>query len=345
MFITCFNIVVIDCIFLPFFPINNESLRIEPDEFMIISGIFEGYTTGKPITIVIPNEDIDDSKYEKLLGIPRPGSADFVNFLDTEGCYDFFGGGHNSGRVTVGIVAAGAIVRAILEEQGVRIFSRITKMGEYTDDSIIKDETDFDKAYVYLRDKALPIYGDNEDEYNENILKIKKEKDSYGGEIETQAWGLPYGLGNAWFDSLQAKISYGIKSIAGVKGIQFGDGFEMARMKGSQANDFVQFIEHDDGKELMLMSNHNGGISGGMSTGKPIVFRTVCKPTPSIGKSQDTINFRTEKNIKLKLEGRFDPTITRKVCAVINNLTAIILADSLAEKFGLITFKKSINEN
>ena len=276
----------------------TETARREKDEFRIVSGVFEGCTTGAPLTILIPNGDTRSSDYDPKL--PRPSHADWVAHERYAGFADWRGGGHFSGRITAGIVAAGAIALKALEAKDIRIDTRI-----------------------------LECAGAKEG-FEERILEAKADGDSVGGTVQTVITGLPAGVGEPWFDSLDGVIANAVFSIGAVKGVEFGDGFALARMRGSQAND--QFTLEDG--QVRTSTNHSGGINGGLSNGMPVFFNTAVKPTPSISLPQQSVDLRTGEPAELRLRGRHDPAIVRRICIVITSLVAIVLCDQLALRYG-----------
>ena len=278
-----------------------DTARREPDDFEILSGVFGGKSTGTPVAIMIPNTDTKSSDYE--YGKARPSHADYSAFMKYHGFEDYRGGGHFSGRITAGLVAAGGILIPALEKLGITIETAVEECGG------VKGEKEIEEA----------------------ILKAKAEGDSLGGITKTVISGLPAGLGEPWFDSAESEISHMMFSIGAVKGIEFGNGFEMAAMRGSEANDALEIAEDGIVKTL---SNNNGGINGGITNGMPVVFRCAVKPTPSIAKEQQSIDFVKNENINLSIKGRHDPAIVRRICPVIDSASAIVVADMLCQRFG-----------
>lgn len=262
--------------------------RIEKDLPTIISGTFEGKTTGAPITILFQNNNTKSKDYSNLLNQPRPGHADFVAHRKYGQHNDYTGGGHFSGRITLGLVAAGALAKKILGN--VDIKASIKEIG---------GQTDFDTA---LEEALL-------------------QHDSIGGIVECKANHLPIGYGEPFFDSVESLISHLIFSIPATKGIEFGSGFEAAKMKGSQHNDNI--IDENGKTE----TNYAGGINGGITNGNELVFRVAVKPTSSISKAQQTINFAKGKVEELVIEGRHDACIALRIPVIIEAATAIALAD------------------
>jgi len=261
--------------------------RVEDDLPEIISGIYKGFTTGSPITILFKNNNVRPSDYN-FSDVPRPGHADFVAKEKFKGFNDPRGGGHFSGRLTLGLVAAGVIAKKILK--GIKIEAELTEAG---------GTSDIDLAI----DQAL------------------KQGDSIGGIIECRVTGLPVGLGEPFFDSVESLISHAVFAIPAIKGIEFGSGFKAAGMKGSEYNDR---FEDGSGKTV---TNHAGGINGGITNGNDLVFRVAVKPASSISKPQETFDFANNKSTTLEIKGRHDACIALRVPVVLEAVTAIVLAD------------------
>ena len=309
-------------------PVGNISTpRAEKDEFKILSGVFEGKTTGTPICIFIPNENIKSADYGEIRFKMRPSHADFTANAKYHGFEDYRGGGHFSGRVTAGLVAAGAIAINALQKKGIKIGTHISKIAGVCDRGFQNYETDIDvlnKMTFAVLDSAKG------DEMQNKILKAREQLDSVGGVLETAVIGLPAGVGEPWFDSIESMISHGLFSIPAVKGVEFGAGFSIADMKGSEAND--SFVANNGAVETA--TNNNGGINGGLTNGMPIIFRTAIKPTPTIGKEQNTIDIRDNSNVVLEAKGRHDPCIVHRARVVVDSIVAITLCDMLAARFG-----------
>lgn len=299
--------------------------RVEADQFQILSGVFEGKTTGTPLCITIPNENTKSNDYVRSSA--RPGHADYTAFCKYHGFEDYRGGGHFSGRITAALVAAGAIVADALAKKGITIGTHIRQCGNVTERGFNEIAQDIDT----LSNQSFPLL---QPELKENMIMqiedAKTEKDSIGGIVETAVCGLPAGIGEPWFDSVESLLSHAIFSIPAVKGIEFGEGFGFASLKGSTANDCFTYKNGT----VITTTNHNGGINGGITNGMPIIFRSVIKPTPSIGKEQQTIDFIKQENTILSTKGRHDPAIFHRACIVINAMTAITLYDILAGRFG-----------
>ena len=306
---------------------RGESARVEKDEFRIVSGLKDSLTTGTPLAILIPNENVRSSDYQ--FGPARPSHADLAAQMKYHGFQDPRGGGHFSGRVTAAIVASGAICLDALRRKGITIGSHILSCGPVKDRSFASDVA---ADLATLSQRPFPTLEENvAEKMQEYILECASEGDSAGGVVQTAVCGMPQGVGEPWFDSLEGDISRAMFALGGVKGIEFGSGFALCSMKGSQANDPLRYRE--DGS-IVSLSNHNGGINGGISNGMPIVFSLAVKPTPSIFRQQQSVDFIKGENIDLTLKGRHDPAIVRRICPVVDALLAIVLCDCLAQRFG-----------
>jgi len=268
---------------------TGTTTRTEDDKPKLMSGTFNGKTTGAPILIEFENRDTDSTAYERIKNTPRPGHADFVARMKFGGSNDYRGGGHFSGRLTLGLVAAGAIAKKIIGS--ISITAKLTEAG-----------------------------GSNN--ISESIESAMQDNDSVGGIIECRASGIPIGLGEPFFDSVESLISHAAFSIPAVKGIEFGAGFACARMRGSECND--EIVDAESGK---TKSNNSGGINGGITNGNELVFRVAVKPTSSIGKKQETMDLKTGSRTELVIEGRHDACIALRAPVVIEAATAIVLAD------------------
>lgn len=300
--------------------------RAEADEVQILSGFFDGKTTGTPLTGVIANTDTQSRDYTPEL--LRPGHADFTGFMKYGKSHDYRGGGHFSGRITAPLVFAGAIAKQILKAEGISIGSHLLRIAEITD-------TPFDAAALRsetlneVTHRTFPVLNEEAgEEMQERILEKKAEQDSVGGVIECGVVGLPVGLGSPFFESVESRISSMMFSIPAVKGIEFGAGFAFADMTGSQANDAFYL---KDGV-VKTKTNHNAGINGGITNGMPLVFRVAIKPTPSISQVQDTVNLATMENTELLLHGRHDPCIAHRAACVVEAGVAIALLDMMLTK-------------
>lgn len=306
--------------------------RKESDVFHIVSGLFEGYTTGTPLTILIYNEDQHSKDYSELRVKPRPGHADYTADIRYNGYQDYRGGGHFSGRITAPIVAAGAIFKQMLKEKEIFIGTHIKELAGIKDSNFANTLTEVEylsNQYFAVIDKEV------EDQMISAIEAARMDQDSIGGVLETEVLNLPAGLGNPSFGSIESEISKAVFSVGAVKGIEFGAGFGFKDLRGSLAND--EFYYEKD--EVRTKTNNNGGINGGISNGMPIIFRTVIKPTPSISKTQNTINLETLENEELNIVGRHDPCIVHRARIVIDSMVALTLVDLLISTYGRIYFE------
>ncbi len=302
--------------------------RSEADKFQIVSGCFKGKTTGTPLCIIIPNENTHSKDYSSSYGKARPGHADYTAFCKYNGCEDYRGGGHFSGRITAGLVAAGAILIDLLKTKNVYIGTHILKCAGVND----KKFENYLEDVKALSNKMFATIDDTvAKKMIKNIEKAAAEGDSVGGILETAVIGLPIGIGEPWFDNLESVLSHGLFSIPAIKGVEFGIGFSCVDMYGSQMNDSYYI---DNGK-VLTETNNNGGINGGISNGMPVIFRTAVKPTPSISKEQNTIDFLKKENTVLGTKGRHDPCIVHRARVVQDSITAIALCDLLSQKFGV----------
>ncbi len=301
--------------------------RREADEPRIVSGVFNGYTTGTPITVLIENKDTKSKDYSALADTPRPGHADYTAAEKYHGFADFRGGGHFSGRITAALVCAGAILSSALEDKGIKIGTHIARLHGIEDRGFEGLEADIDM----LSDKLFPALSpEKELEMLREIELAASSGDSVGGVLESVILGVPAGVGEPWFDSMESVISHLLFSIPAVKGVEFGDGFAMAELYGSAAND--QFT-YKNGK-VVTDTNRNGGINGGITNGMPITVRTAVKPTPSIFKEQNTVSLKNKENTRLTLSGRHDPAIVHRARAVVDAVLAIAVADMLTVRYG-----------
>lgn len=301
--------------------------RVEPDHFRIVSGVFNGATTGTPVCILIPNENTKSKDYSGTRSLARPGHADYTAYCKYHGFEDYRGGGHFSGRITAALVAAGAIALSALEGKGILIGTHIARCAGIPD-----------RGFMDLQEDIRNLSGtgfavlDNEaaGKMREAMEQAAKEGDSVGGILETAVTGLPAGIGEPWFDSLESVLSHALFSIPAVKGVEFGDGFALSDLRGSDANDCFAV---QDGR-ITTRTNHNGGINGGISNGMPLLFRCAVKPTPSIYKEQDTADFFTRTEKKIVISGRHDPAIVHRARIVADCVTALVLCDMLAQRYG-----------
>lgn len=291
--------------------------RNEDDKVEILSGIFEGKTTGTPISMIVHNKDHHSADYSQIASYYRPGHADYT-FDSKYGFRDYRGGGRSSGRETIGRVAAGAIASKILDQLGVTITTYSKSIGNIEIDYAKFDKNEIDNNALYMPDREAAAKASE-------LLKEKMaEKDSVGGIIECLVDGMPVGVGEPVFNKLDANLSKAIMSIGATKGIEIGDGFAVALSNGSNDNDGFKM----DNGEIIKTTNHAGGIMGGISDGSQIVIRTAIKPTPSIAQTQNTVN-QSGEDIEINIKGRHDPIIVPRAVVVIESMVAITLVDMI----------------
>ena len=305
-----------------------STARREADPFEIVSGVFNGKTTGTPLTILIPNGDTKSADYR--YGTARPSHADLTAYCKYHGFEDYRGGGHFSGRLTAALTAVCAPLRDALEKKGVMIGTHILSLGGVRDREF--DENRYDRDIASLRNRYFPVLEDGAEEAMvRRIEEAGAAGDSVGGILETAVIGVPAGLGEPFFDSVESCLAHAVFSVPAVKGVEFGAGFRFADMTGSEANDPIR-VSPEGG--FLTGTNHNGGINGGITNGMPILMRTAVKPTPSIRIPQDTVNFLTGENTTTEGGGRHDPAIVHRARIVVDSLTAFVLADLMTGRFG-----------
>lgn len=305
--------------------------RIEEDSFEIISGYFNEYTTGTPLTFIIKNTDVKSTDYPDNSLLPRPSHADLGAYLKYGSFYDFRGGGHHSGRLTALLVILGSISKQILDKKNIQTVSHIYSLKDIQDTPLDRKSIS-DDVYNKLSSTGFPVIDQNVKHSMKELIKQTKERnDSLGGIIETGVYNMPSGLGEPFFNSVESSLSQLIFSIPGVKGIEFGEGFNITRLLGSQANDEYLY----ENTTLTTTSFNNGGIVGGISIGVPLIFRTAFKPTSSIFLPQRTVNLIEKNNTTLLLTGRHDPAIVSRASIVVTSVTNYCILELLAQKDGL----------
>ena len=277
---------------------KTSTARKEADKVQILSGMFEGKTTGTPLCAVIPNTDTRSKDYSKLTDLPRPSHADYTASVRYSGYADYRGGGHFSGRLTAPLVFAGAVAKQILAQRGISVTSRIDLLGG--------------------------VANPTAEQIDEIILAAKADADSVGGAVRCIVSGVPAGFGAPDLgENVEGIFAKHLFAVPGVKGIEFGAGFGFANMRGSEANDpFVM-----EGDTVRTLTNHAGGINGGITNGMPLVFRVAMRPTPSIGKQQQTVNLSAKTNETLNIEGRHDPCIVKRALPVIEAAAALAVCE------------------
>lgn len=310
--------------------------RHETDEFHIISGLFEGYTTGSPLTILIQNQAQHSQDYEKTKHRLRPSHADYTADEKYFGFQDYRGGGHFSGRITAPLVAAGAIALQILQEKGILIGSHIERCHGIKDVSFAKDPASLTSQISSLSTKEFPVISEESSILMKQEMEAAAEQgDSVGGILESAIVGLPTGIGEPFFDSMESVLAHYLYSVPAVKGVSFGLGFGFGELYGSEANDAIQCI---DGT-VSTKTNHNSGINGGISNGMPVIIHTCIKPTPSIYKEQNTIHKLTHEAETLVIQGRHDPAIIHRAAVVVDSVLALGVLDLYMEREAVIALQ------
>ena len=296
--------------------------RIEKDRVEILSGVFNGFTTGAPIAMTVTNKKADSSDYAAIRSLPRPGHADYSAHVKYGGFNDYRGGGRFSGRGTVGLIMAGAVAKKLLSMFGVDVLAYTTAIGNVKISRTLSLQEIRKRRY-----KTAVRCPDNKcaEAMEAAIIAARREGDSLGGIIEITALGVPAGVGEPLFDSLDSDLAKILLAIPAVKGVEFGAGFEAARMKGSENNDSY-FIS--EGK-VETLTNNAGGIIGGICSGMPIIARLAVKPTPSIVKKQQTVNLAQNENAVIEVKGRHDPCVVPKAVPAVESSVAIVLVDHM----------------
>lgn len=304
-----------------------STARVEADEYILASGVYNGKATGTPLTILIPNQVQHSKDYSKTAMLPRPGHADYTANVKYHGFQDYRGGGHFSGRITAALVAAGGVVIPALAKKGIEIGTHIQSLGGIKDREFADYKTDIE---TLGKTNFAVLDSEKAAEMKAYAEKVASEGDSVGGVLETVVTGMPAGVGEPWFGTLESVLSYALFSIPAIKGVQFGAGFDLVDHLGSEYNDSFQM----DGDKVVTKTNNNGGINGGISNGMPILFRCAVKPTPSIYKKQETIDMNKMENAQLQIEGRHDPAIIHRARVVVDSVVALVLYDALVGRYG-----------
>ncbi len=293
--------------------------RVEEDKVEILSGIFNGRTTGTPICLLIWNKDVDSNEYEKIKFLPRPSHADYTAFMKYGGFNDFRGGGRFSGRITAAFVMAGAVAKKLLSLLGVEVIAHTIEIGGIKAKPIGLDEIRENVAQNPLKCADLEAA----EAMSRLIETVKAKGDSVGGIIEGIAVNVPVGLGEPVFDTLDGDLAKALFAIPAIKGVEFGSGFSVVEKRGSENNDPFTIR---DGK-IVTVTNNAGGVLGGISNGMPLVVRVAVKPTASIAKSQDTVDMKNMENTTLSVKGRHDVCIVPRAVVVVEAMMAVTLCD------------------
>ena len=303
-----------------------STARKEADIPEILSGVFEGKTTGPPLCAIIHNSDHHSKDYAKTRFLARPSHGDYTGFVRYQGCNDYRGGGHFSGRLTAPLVFAGAVAKQLLAQRGITVGAHISQVGTVKDTSFAATELT-PTLFQTLSEKAFPTVDDQAGAAMQaEILQAREELDSIGGAIQCAVLGLPVGVGSPDLGcNVEGVLAQHLFAVPAVKGLSFGAGFDFAAMRGSQANDPF-YMENG---QVKTRTNHSGGVNGGISNGMPILFQVAIRPTPSIGREQDTINFSTMEDAKLTIQGRHDPCIVHRAVPVIEAAAALAICELL----------------
>lgn len=307
--------------------------RREPDEVRFISGLYRGYTTGTPLTFIIENRSARPEDYGETQGPARPGHADWAARQKYGGFEDYRGGGHFSGRLTAPLTAAGAVCGQILRQKGVRIATHILRAAGIPDGSFSTGAQLEQQLDALTKSLDFPVLDQQAGSAMQAAIRAAKQQgDSVGGILETAATGLPGGVGEPFFDSVESQLSHLLFSIPAVKGVEFGDGFGFADKKGSEVIDPLQ---NQQGR-ITTAENHNGGVNGGIANGMPLVLRSCVKPTPSIFLPQQTVQLAAGEPTVLRLSGRHDPCILHRAAVVQTAACALGLLDLCTQRFGTL---------
>lgn len=305
----------------------GQTARVEEDKVEILSGVFNRHATGAPITLLVHNKDVDSTEYEIMRFLPRPGHADYTANLKYGGFNDYRGGGRFSGRVTVGLVMAGAVAKKILGLAGIEVLAHTIQIGGVKANISNADEI---RRNVY-NNPLRCADAEAQKKMIELIKTIDKEGDSIGGVIEGMALNIPGGLGEPYFDTLEGELAKGLFAIPAVKGVEFGSGFLVAEKHGSENNDQFKIKDH----KIVTETNNAGGILGGISNGSPLVVKVAVKPTPSIAQTQKTVDISKLENTEISIQGRHDVCIVPRAVIVVESVIAITLCE-FTLRMGLI---------
>ncbi|MFH0748351.1 MAG: chorismate synthase [Candidatus Bathyarchaeota archaeon] len=311
-------------------PVSNHisTSRKEEDTVEILSGVFNDYTTGAPLCLLVKNKEIESDSYEEFRWKPRPGHADYPALIRYREFNDYRGGGRFSGRITVAFVMAGAVAKKLVAKVGVELLAHTVEIAGIE----VKDAPTIDEIKNNVNQNNVRCADLNVAREMEKAIVTAREKgDSVGGVVECQVFGLPAGVGEPIFDSLDAELAKILFDIPAVKGVEFGRGFGASRLKGSENNDQYSLKKG----RVITKTNNAGGILGGLSDGMPIIIRVAFKPTPSISKVQSTVNLKTLEEAPLTIRGRHDACIVPRTIPVVESAVAIVLTDHLL-RLGLL---------
>lgn len=297
--------------------------RLEKDIPHILSGVLNGTTTGAPLAMIIENTNTKSGDYSNVLAMPRPSHSDYPAYVKYNANNDIRGGGHFSGRLTAPLVFAGAVAKQILAEKGITVGAHIAQIGNAFDDMLDKNNVTRKQLEKLNKMTFAVINPDAEEKMRAEVEKARMDLDSIGGMIECAVVGMPVGVGGNMFDTVEGKLAQILYGVPAVKGVSFGEGFGFSGMLGSDAND--EYCVKDG--EVKTVTNNNGGVLGGMTTGAPIIVNVAIKPTPSISKPQRSVNLETMEDDTLVIKGRHDPCIVPRAVSVIEGAVALGILD------------------
>ena len=307
---------------------QSETKRIEQDEFEIVSGYFNGFTTGSPLTVLIYNQDVKSQDYDQIKSAYRPSHVDYPAHVKALGYEDYRGGGHYSGRLTAPLVIAGSIAQQILNQNNIFIKTHIQTVKEFSDAKF--DENKVLNQIKLIENNELPVIDqDFEKSLIELIKTVSNDHDSLGATLESIVLGVKPGLGEPFFNKLDSTIAYYLMAIPAIKGVSFGKGFDYAKALGSEVVDEYYYED-----KVKTKSNNNGGIIGGVTTGMPIIVNSVVKPAASISKAVKTITKDSHKETMLKISGRHDSSIFTRIPVIVDSLLALALIDAYCIRYG-----------
>ncbi len=308
---------------------NISTPRVEADNYKIVSGFFNGYTTGGALTILIENSNTKSKDYTHLVNTPRPSHSDYPASIKYNGYNDYRGGGFFSGRMTALWMVIGAISEQILKKHNIYIGSHIASLKNIEDTSFNQNIEDYEQL-VSLNSSVFPVIDSTKEKHMRDLIEDTKTKgDAIGGIVETKAINLPIGLGEPYFLSVESYLSNLLFSVPGVKGVDFGKGFEISKYYASEVND--EYMVKND--KVTTKTNNNGGILGGLTTGRPLIIKCAIKPTSSIAKIQKTVNLEKWTETELSIEGRHDPQIVSRAAHVINSVVYFGILDLMIFNF------------
>lgn len=312
--------------------------RHEADQVEIVSGLFEGRTTGTALTLLIYNTNTRSEDYASIKYRLRPGHADLTAFQKYDGFQDYRGGGHFSGRLTAALTAAGAICTQILETFGIFCGIHIQSLRHLQDSPFSEDPDILRSQILSLQHMNFPVLDSSMHKEMQNLIEqTAAARDSIGGIMQGAVIGLPAGIGEPFFDSVESVLAHVLFSVPAVKGVSFGDGFSITQLYGSQANDALRIRNG----QIVTATNHNGGINGGITNGMPVLFQAAVKPTPSIFLPQPSVNFQTREETELVIQGRHDPAIIHRACVVAQGAVSFALLDLWISRLGTAALQQA----